>query len=385
MGVEADVFPEPGPFVHRPRCDVAVRTFRCKGYDLHFVGLVDVDDFWDLSDPSKAPHSPPPSAWQPKEHDGPWEVFEVVVDDRTWQISAYRKRINFSTRIRSGPRDSDKIEREIFALIKQFPQVREHFENWLSSLESSPKFVYFPLTSVWDYRIAPNFWERALHRLKPLACRSRSGDSVPSNGWLTDRTTTFSYRLFDSSRPHKSVYVRISRHVVICYGVSTPVLQEVFNLIHERILYTLAKKLKKDPIPIHERFLYALARKVKKNPSRSADDYYLLLGPEEVFSLTDAFTRTTVLTELNLLLYETAARVAIVAVLSTAFLAFLSQFFDNVPHRIVRTLDKLPWWLGSHPHAIWMVLLLVLWSAFTGFMLWIAPRASQYVRIYRHE
>jgi hypothetical protein len=54
--------------------------------------------------------------------------------------------------------------------------------------------------------------------------------------WLGDGVASFNYRVFDS-RAGRAGYVRVSRFSTICIGVGPQIVQDVINLVYERILY----------------------------------------------------------------------------------------------------------------------------------------------------
>ncbi len=54
--------------------------------------------------------------------------------------------------------------------------------------------------------------------------------------WMGDRVSTYTHRVYDS-HTRKVGYIRVSRFTVACVGLSVELLQDVFNVIYERVLY----------------------------------------------------------------------------------------------------------------------------------------------------
>ncbi len=54
--------------------------------------------------------------------------------------------------------------------------------------------------------------------------------------WLGDGVTSYRYRVFDS-QAGKVGYVRVSRFGTACIGLGYPIVQDVINLVYERVLY----------------------------------------------------------------------------------------------------------------------------------------------------
>ena len=75
-------------------------------------------------------------------------------------------------------------------------------------------------------------------------------------GWIGDGATSFSFRMYDASEERQAL-VRVSRHLIIVAGAGGRVLQEVVNLVYEKMLYTSGTSISKDAVFA---FLDGLAR-----------------------------------------------------------------------------------------------------------------------------
>ena len=94
-----------------------------------------------------------------------------------------------------------------------------------------------------------------------------------------------------------------------------------------------------------------------------------MLTPERVFGFTDGLAKTTVATELNLLLYETAARVGVFGIAAASSLILLLEVSQHLPWR---ESVQVPIAVGA-----WIVSLSFLWL--------ISTQLTGRWRIYRHE
>lgn len=94
--------------------------------------------------------------------------------------------------------------------------------------------------------------------------------------WIGDGATSFHFRMYDASRGHQAL-VRVSRHIIVVAGAGGRLVQEVVNLVYEKILY--------------------------KSPKSVSD--------ESVFAFLDGLARYTVPTENSIFLQREFARLGV--------------------------------------------------------------------------
>ena len=142
---------------------------------------------------------------------------------------------------------------------------------------------------------------------------------APKIDWFGDALTSFYYPIFDSIK-NKHSFIRISRHVTICYGLSSPIIKELINLVYEEILYKF----------------------------RSNDHSEIDFGVAEA-ALMNGLSRNTVPTQLNLFLQGLTIRatfyLAFIGILITIISLFI-QSFSNWTIIIVYTLALIASILG---------------------------------------
>jgi hypothetical protein len=93
-------------------------------------------------------------------------------------------------------------------------------------------------------------------KLIPILVSDFESPGRGSEGWIGDGATSFSFRMYDASEERQAL-VRVSRHLIVVAGAGGRVLQEVVNLVYEKMLYTPGASISKDSVFA---FLDGLAR-----------------------------------------------------------------------------------------------------------------------------
>ena len=113
-------------------------------------------------------------------------------------------------------------------------------------------------------------------KLIPILVSDLASRGRETEGWISDGATSFHFRMYDASEQRQAL-VRVSRHLILVAGAGGRVLQEVVNLVYEKILY----------------------------PSGSS------ISTEAVFTFLDGLARYTVPTENSVFLQREFARLGI--------------------------------------------------------------------------
>ena len=113
--------------------------------------------------------------------------------------------------------------------------------------------------------------------------------------WLDEGITTFLYRVFDS-KTNRVGYVRVSRHQILCAGLSDHIVQDVVNLTYEKFLYKMEEKGEES------------------------------LSVEDVQSFLDGLSKYTIPTELNVSMSQLNIKMLIFVSFVTTSVAILSAY-----------------------------------------------------------
>ena len=113
-------------------------------------------------------------------------------------------------------------------------------------------------------------------RMVPVLTTDFTVRASRSTHWIGDGATSFHFRMYDASRGHQAL-VRVSRHIIVVAGAGGRLLQEIINLVYEKILYQSA-----GPVP-----------------------------DESVFAFLDGLARYTVPTENSIFLQREFARLGV--------------------------------------------------------------------------
>lgn len=115
------------------------------------------------------------------------------------------------------------------------------------------------------------------------------------NDWIGDGITSFNYRIYDSDTERAGV-VRISRHMLVCAGLSDAVLQDVVNLTYEKLL----------------------------NVPKAIEH-------ADVFNFVDGLSRYTLPSELNIYIQKAVLRAAIFTAVITLSVSLISTMVSLGP------------------------------------------------------
>ncbi len=93
-------------------------------------------------------------------------------------------------------------------------------------------------------------------KMIPLLVSDLESGGRRSEGWIGDGATSFHFRMYDASEQRQAL-VRVSRHIIVVAGAGGRVLQEIANLVYEKMLYAQGADISNDAVFA---FLDGLAR-----------------------------------------------------------------------------------------------------------------------------
>lgn len=129
-------------------------------------------------------------------------------------------------------------------------------------------------------------------RTIPLLVGDVVFDRSRTEPWIADGVTSFHLRFYDSSR-RSAGFVRATRHAILCAGVSGVLLQDIVNLIFQRLLY-------RD-----------------------------VIRAREIFEFLDSLAAYTVPTELNVYVQEALMRLTVLALVAAGLFTAFQGFLDD--------------------------------------------------------
>jgi len=234
---------------------------------------------------------------------GPWKVYSM--DTLGVLVSIYRKRLLLLYPLETG---QDYLDTDI--IIREFLKSRDEKLVALNQFnllfgDAIRGISRYPVLFINDFRVVQ----------KP---RKHSQSFINRITWLDNGVTTFFYRIFDSSALQIS-YLRVSRHLVVCYGLSDNVIYDLVNLVYEKFLYT----------------------------PRLGD-----VSTDDVFNLLDGLNRYTVPTELNLFLQDVGLRLAIYLTIVAILISLAQMIASGI---------SLPY-LQFLPYVTTVILAVVVWK-----------------------
>lgn len=144
-----------------------------------------------------------------------WLESTQLVSDLSFDIYSYRSRMLVRVNA-SGEYDSlsEFIENEFLDIRYIF--IHEVLPR-LPLAQGSSRIVWYPIIDI-------------------KRVNARKIEGRPDPDWLGDGVSSFRYRIFDS-RAGRVGYVRVSRFGTACLGLGYPIVQDVINMVYERVLY----------------------------------------------------------------------------------------------------------------------------------------------------
>ncbi len=214
---------------------------------------------------------------------GPWKIYSCVAPCKS-KLAFYRKKILIFYDIPlDGYTDTDDIIRNFLENREGALRIVDKLKTLLG--ENIIDIFFYPAIFIKDFKV-----EEITGVSTKLILRNE-----PT--WIDDGVTTFFYRIFDSTL-RRIGYIRISRHLVICYGLSDPIIREVINLVYEKFLYRMPD--------------------VRQ------------IAAEQVFDLLDGLNRYTVPTELNVFLQDMGIRLAVYLTFAAVVISIAQDLADEI-------------------------------------------------------
>ncbi|CDO06904.1 hypothetical protein [Mycolicibacterium cosmeticum] len=144
-----------------------------------------------------------------------WFHSKQTAGGLTFEIYSYRSRILVSVGF------SEKFDSLSEFIENEFLDIRHIFITdimpRLPLASGSTGIVWYPIIDI--------------KRVRAISAKDNSGPD-----WLGDGVTSFRYRIFDS-RSGRIGYARVSRFGTACLGLGYPIVQDIINMVYERVLY----------------------------------------------------------------------------------------------------------------------------------------------------
>lgn len=154
---------------------------------------------------------------------GLWTWFNFARDGIVYNLAVYRKRLVINLNMPIGDTDKLLSLSEMIELGLEKVQIMRIICTEIASTICRKALIdvrTFPLLSCEKFRLR----------------KSKERFSTKEPKWIDDGLSTFYVRVYDSKK-NRIGYIRVSRHLAICFSLSRRMKQDIVNLIHECFLY----------------------------------------------------------------------------------------------------------------------------------------------------
>ncbi len=215
---------------------------------------------------------------------GAWTKFIFTHYQNQYNVALFCKRMIIS----KHEEGISLSEKSLSKILETGLSLKPHLENVANILAKA--LAQDSFKHLHSYLI---LWcDQPSHRCMSFRMCFHKINRVPSSGWIDDGMTTFYVKAYDS-RSNRLGYIRISRHLGICYSLSERLQQEISNLIFETFFY-------------------------ESGP----------ITADKVFSLFNALSRYVLPTELNLFLQQIFLKLATFAIVAGLFINFFNKSLE---------------------------------------------------------